>query len=287
MGYLPFQSKKSSESAPYNFHSMLRYILLINWNLTDTFFLMGGLLCSYVLLTKLDKTRGAFDYIKYAFYRGRYITITNCFAIVPNFVAIFDVSAKPNRLSAMDGIRAILCFWMILQHEYDMGYLPFQSKKASESAPYNFHSMLRYILLINWNLTDTFFLMGVMLGSFISIAPKLLVGIPHFFEAYKSLSFDTITSSISHHLWGFESHVQLYVLGILVGFLIKRHPNVYLGGIIGEIGTTRERIFYSNYYVWTVVLFDYITTFILSIIVNVLVTKPFANLLNMIYKREN
>ncbi|CAG2167839.1 unnamed protein product [Oppiella nova] len=53
-----------------------------------------------------------------------------------------------------------------------------------------------------------------------------------------------------------------------------------------RIGTTRERIFYSNYYVWTVVLFDYITTFILSIIVNVLVTKPFANLLNMIYKRD-
>ncbi|CAG2102715.1 unnamed protein product [Medioppia subpectinata] len=258
---------------------------------------------------------------------ARVFQVTDCFAIVPNFVSIFDMRSKPNRLSAVDGVRAVLCFWMFIQHEYDMGYLPFQHKRTSQSAPYDFHTSLRYIFLINWNLTDTFFLMAgplwplishilqkpciespmstifmvnnyisfpnlvtcvpatwyastyfqlcllapfvvlilyyaptigilwslvvISFGSFLSISPKLIAGIPHFFESYKSLSIDTVVSSVGHHLWGIETHVQLYVLGLLFGYLTKRHPNMYLGGIFGELAiwlTTWAMTFYAIFW---------------------------------------
>ena len=88
--------------------------------------------------------------------------INDCFAIIPNIKAIFDCSDKIRNLSAIDGIRAILCFWMFVQNQYETGFLPFHTKRYRESAPYKFHDHYRYILFTNWNLIDTFFLLGGM-----------------------------------------------------------------------------------------------------------------------------
>ena len=75
----------------------------------------------------------------------------------------------------------------------------------------------------------------IILGSFIGLAPKLLFGIPHLFESMKTLNFDIMAQTASHQYWGIESHFQIYSLGILLGFIIRRYPNVYLGGRMGEL----------------------------------------------------
>ena len=74
-----------------------------------------------------------------------------------------------------------------------------------------------------------------MLGSVIALAPKLLLGIPHFFETLGTTNLDIMAKIVTHQYWGIEAHVQLYVVGILLGYLIKRHSNLFLGGIYGEV----------------------------------------------------
>ena len=75
----------------------------------------------------------------------------------------------------------------------------------------------------------------IILGSLIGLIPKIMFKIPHLFESYKTMNFDIMTKTLSHHYWGVEPHVQVYALGILIGYLVRRHPNVYLGGRISEV----------------------------------------------------
>jgi hypothetical protein len=60
----------------------------------------------------------------------------------------------------MDGIRGILAFWMFLEHEYESGFLFLHQKQFAQSSTYKMTYDIKYIGLINFNVTDTFFLMG-------------------------------------------------------------------------------------------------------------------------------
>ena len=82
---------------------------------------------------------------------------------------------------------------------------------------------------IIWNV------LAIILGSVIALAPKIFFGIPHLFDNNKNFNFETMTKTVSHHYWGIEAHVQLYVVGILIGYIIRRHPKAYLGGRWGEL----------------------------------------------------
>jgi len=74
----------------------------------------------------------------------------------------------------------------------------------------------------------------LLMGSFVALAPKIIFGIPHFFE-YKQFRIPSeLMQSLRHHFLGVEQHTGSYILGILLGYLIKYKPNLYLGGRIGE-----------------------------------------------------
>ena len=91
-------------------------------------------------------------------------------------------------------------------------------------------------MLYNWpKLGITWNIIVVVLGSLIAVTPKLVFGIPHLFDGYKTFNFEQMAQLVSHNYWGIEQHVQLYVVGILLGYLVRRHPNAYLGGVWGEI----------------------------------------------------
>ncbi|XP_054166924.1 nose resistant to fluoxetine protein 6-like [Oppia nitens] len=385
-GYLPLHTIKLKESATYKFHNQLKYIMFINWNLNETFFLIGGFLCSYLTLNKLDQTKGIFDYIKYAL--SRYfriipavlvaIAITLLFELMgdgPIWPLINQALQKPcienpsptifmfnNYGSFPDVVTCVPVTWYI-STDFQLYLI----------APIFILVLYYYpIVGIIWTL---FF--GVTLGSLIALAPKYLLGIPHIFEGYRTLNFDTMVSSLSHHYWGIEPHFQVYTLGLLLGFMVKKYPKLNLGGYIGEsvlwivtwsmtgyalfwhrnyfrvteyvvnnneillwvslsklcysagwmwaiyacctaragfinqffgwrgfrpishlmleiyllrlftilfrIGTAREQVFYSDYYVLSITIFDFAMTCLFALIVNVLVTKPFANLLQLAF----
>ena len=103
---------------------------------------------------------------------------------------------------------------------------------------------------IVWNI------LVVVLGSLLALAPKMLYGIPHLFDMIDIPTFTESAKTVSHNYFGIEQHFQLYMLGILVGYLIKRHPKAYLGGRIGELFiwlatwslTTYAIFWHRNYY---------------------------------------
>ena len=73
------------------------------------------------------------------------------------------------------------------------------------------------------------------LGSFICIVPKVFFDIPHYYELAKWKSLETGYASVKHHFYGTQQHLHTYAFGILTGYLIRKHPNLYFGGRIGEL----------------------------------------------------
>jgi hypothetical protein len=74
----------------------------------------------------------------------------------------------------------------------------------------------------------------IFVGIFIALAPKLIFGIPHIFEFTKEESLIPYPKLMKNHFWGIESHIVSYILGLLLGYLIRRKPNLNFGGRSGE-----------------------------------------------------
>ena len=85
--------------------------------------------------------------------------------------------------------------------------------------------------LPNLGLIFSVFLM--FFGCIVAIAPKLLFDIPHIYDRNQN-SMQQM-EVLRHHYFGTEQHISSYLMGMIVGFLIKRYPNLYLGGRIGEL----------------------------------------------------
>ncbi len=65
-----------------------------------------------------------------------------------------------NKFRSMDGIRAIIAFWILIEHEYILGLIPLHTKNMASSASVRLGFEDKYLLLKNMNLVDTFFLIG-------------------------------------------------------------------------------------------------------------------------------
>ena len=77
-------------------------------------------------------------------------------------------------------------------------------------------------------------LIFIIIGIFINIAPKLFWNIPHYFDYMPINSIWNYVNSFNVYYWRTESHLISYFLGIFCGHLIRRKPDLYLGGRIGE-----------------------------------------------------
>jgi len=67
------------------------------------------------------------------------------------------------------------------------------------------------------------------------IVPKVLFGIQSIFETRYITKVHESRDIVVHNYWGIESHFGVYMLGILLGYLIRRKPDLYFGGRIGEL----------------------------------------------------
>jgi len=72
------------------------------------------------------------------------------------------------------------------------------------------------------------------MGSFFALSPKILFGIPHFWEYDKFRLLSECMQTARHHFYGIEQHAGSYVLGMFLGYLVRYKPNLYFGGRIGE-----------------------------------------------------
>ncbi len=75
----------------------------------------------------------------------------------------------------------------------------------------------------------------VILGIFTALAPKIIFGTPYLFEWSEFAYPFSFLDSLKSNYWGIESHVVSYMLGMLLGYLIRQKPNLYFGGRFGEL----------------------------------------------------
>jgi hypothetical protein len=101
------------------------------------------------------------NYKKISTERFSYISyIAKSFSIKTNFKKIFNTESANDKLSSLDGIRAILSFWVLIEHEYMSGLIPIHTKNYVSSASVRMGAEDKYMFLKNVNIVDTFFLIG-------------------------------------------------------------------------------------------------------------------------------
>jgi hypothetical protein len=74
---------------------------------------------------------------------------------------------------------------------------------------------------------------GIIFGIIASIIPKLL-GINFLFEWRSFETLDKLNDAVHWNFTGSNVHFAPYACGILLGYIIRKKPNIYLGGKIGE-----------------------------------------------------
>ena len=75
----------------------------------------------------------------------------------------------------------------------------------------------------------------ILVGVIISLAPKVIWGVPYIFEYPPNDSIWTTVRSVILYYWRIDSHIVSYVLGMFCGYLVRQKPDLYLGGRIGEL----------------------------------------------------
>ncbi len=88
------------------------------------------------------------------------IAIVKSFSAITNFNAIFTTKSVNQKFSLIDGIRAIVSFWVLVEHEYMSGLILIHTKNYSSSASFRMGLEDKYMFVKNLNLVDTFFLIG-------------------------------------------------------------------------------------------------------------------------------
>ncbi|CAG2102300.1 unnamed protein product, partial [Medioppia subpectinata] len=355
------------------------------------------------------------------------------FSAIVNFKAIFSSNRQNNRFQLLDGIRSILSFWVLHNHEYYLSILPMHSNDSKVSrgifnSPtymiylriipatmgailvifiYPLIGNVQFLQLVSKQLTilicityiSTDFqlyavapavflviyhcprlgvvwnVLAIMLGMFLCIMPRVIRGIAYILEMPFGESLWAGTRAMQAFYWRPDTHVITYMIGILLGYLIRRKPDLYLGGRVGETflwiacptisfasmywtnhlfdsyypltytelllwlalskplfmmgwcwlcyacatgrggfvnkffgwkgfsitsnlsfevcslhvlvllyrpAVSREHIIYTNYYLWTISMFDYVVTLLISGVFYVILSGPLANLVNIL-----
>ncbi|CAG2101243.1 unnamed protein product [Medioppia subpectinata] len=102
----------------------------------------------------------------------------------------------------------------------------FQLYALSPLAFLALYKMPRFGVL--WNV----FLLAI--GISIPLITRFHFNIPHIYEGFSTDSTSSNVSGFTYHYWSSLPYFQTYIIGILAGYAIRRHPKAYLGGRIGE-----------------------------------------------------
>ena len=92
----------------------------------------------------------------------------------------------------------------------------------------------------------------ISVGIFIAIAPKIIWGIPHYYEFPEVESVFSMGNTIITYYWRSDPHWVSYAFGMFCGYLTRQKPDLYFGGRIGELFlwlTSFSLTLYSLYWV--------------------------------------
>ncbi len=76
----------------------------------------------------------------------------------------------------------------------------------------------------------------IIIGCFLSIVPKLFYGFniaPY--EASTMNSVLEIRHSLLHYLGSTQQNISTFIIGLIVGYLIRKKPNLNTGGKLGNL----------------------------------------------------
>ena len=88
-----------------------------------------------------------------------FIRILSTFSLISSVKTIFIGIKANNKYTFLNGLRSILCFWVVYCHTHMMGALPLNSSNSWSST---FYSQPPYYLMLEKNpvFIDTFFFIG-------------------------------------------------------------------------------------------------------------------------------
>ena len=79
-------------------------------------------------------------------------------------------------------------------------------------------------------------ILGIVISSFLTIVPRVYYGI---FTLYESKNFQAFISdlfySVRTYYYSTHSHLNTFLFGLIIGYLIKKKPDQNFGGSIYEI----------------------------------------------------
>jgi len=188
----------------------MRYIVHRNLFVIDFFFLIGGILLSYVMIAKLAKSKGRFNYIQYAIFR--YIRL-----MPPVILSIFAIYMLPLIMSGpiykeviknfIDGCDVGWYQTILLWHNYRAAYpTPVLCNPPTWSLSADFHLyLIAPIVFLKMHSRPKvgfiYGIFGVIIGSILCLVPKYL-GINSYYEWRTLESSEALTLAARHHFFG-------------------------------------------------------------------------------------
>lgn len=81
-----------------------------------------------------------------------------------------------------------------------------------------------------------FVTLGILLGSYLTVVPRIYYGILAFPELrqYQFMIRDTFNSFQAYY-YSTQAHLSVFIFGLFVGYLIKKKPNLNFGGRLIEL----------------------------------------------------
>ena len=64
---------------------------------------------------------------------------------------------------------------------------------------------------------------------------RAVLHLPHVYEVLNEPNLQLVMRGWSIHYWGPINYFQTYIIGILVAYMVRRKPTIYLGGKVGEV----------------------------------------------------
>jgi len=194
----------------------------------DTFFLISGMLVSFLLMKELEQNKGKFNVI--LFYVHRYLRLTPVYAVIVGFVATLVVHLGSGPYWYSVKLMAEGCreeWWTNLLYINNLAYLDY-SKACMGETWYLANDMQMFILsplviypLWRWKKSGLLWLTAIMLGSLAAnIALYAIYDLPpnmmptRLNEIYKEYSYYYYDKP-----W---TRVPPYLIGILVGWYLFR-----------------------------------------------------------------
>ena len=64
---------------------------------------------------------------------------------------------------------------------------------------------------------------------------RIVMNWPHVYEFFRHENLQELLIGMSAHYWWPINYLQTYIVGIMIAYLVRHKPNIYLGGRIGEL----------------------------------------------------